>query len=300
MKITVVLLAVMALAFSGCVTSTQGTVGSSDSDADSDADGDSDTDADSDADTDSDTDTDGDPLPPAWFLMDELRIGDENEGCDLDGDDEVDNQFSVLATHMTDEGYLDQHPNDSLVANIAAGEFLQLLNLTEAHSLVDDGSITASLYEGKLEDPDAGVPDDLFSGHGSVLVEDEAHTVAEDSAIDSSQIETPSGELTVTISVDDVPVEMSLYQARMTAEIDPLPDEEMLEGGLTDGTICGAVDWAELAELLALKLELEPIEQAALTAYLQSNADIECEDTDCEQISVGIFFSAVSASATEP
>jgi hypothetical protein len=296
MKTTAILLAAAFLAATGCVTSTQDSVGS----ADGDTDVDSDTDSDSDSDTDSDSDSEGDPLPPAWFLMDELRIGDSDEGCDLDGDDEVDNRFSALATHMTDEGYLDEHPNVGLAANIAAGEFLQLLNLTDAHSMVDDDSITASLYEGKLEDPDAGVPESLFSGHGSVLVEDPAHTVVVDTSITSGHLETPTGEITVTVSINDIPADMILYQALMSADIDPVPNDEMLEGGLTDGTICGAVDWAELAEMLALKLELEPTEQAAISAYLQSQADIECEDSECERISVGIFFSAVSAIATEP
>ncbi|MBW2278593.1 MAG: hypothetical protein JRF63_13960 [Deltaproteobacteria bacterium] len=296
MRITVILLAAVALAIAGCASETSGEIGSGDSDSDTDTD----TDTDADTDTDTDTDSDGDPLPPAWFVMDAFRIGDTDEGCDLDEDDEIDNQFSALASFMTDEGYLDEHPNDSIETNIAAGQFLNVLGLTDIHSMVDDTSLTASMYDGTLEDPDAGVPDDLFSGHGSVHVEDTAHTVIEDSVISSSHLETPAGEINFTLSINEIPADVVMYQALLSADIDPLPDEEMLEGGLADGTICGAVDWSEMAEMLSLELGLEPMEQAALAAYLQTNADIDCEDTDCEQISVGLFFSAVSVVAIEP
>jgi hypothetical protein len=175
-----------------------------------------------------------------------------------------------------------------------------LVNLTELHSLVDDASLTTSLYEAKLEDPDAGVPGDLFSGHGSVLVEDDPYSVIEDSTITANHIATPTSDMTLSLTTQDTTTDVNIFQLRLSADIDPLPNEEMLEGGLTDGTICGAVDWSELVDWLALKLELEPAEQAALSVYLQANADLECEDTDCEQISFGIVFSAVSAIATQP
>ena len=98
----------------------------------------------------------------------------------------------------------------------------------------------------------------------------------------------------------NTPADIIIHKALLEADIDPTPDEEMLEGGLAEGSICGAVDWVELSDMLALELDLEPTEQAALALYLQTIADIECEDTDCEQISVGLFFSAVSAIVTEP
>ncbi len=251
-------------------------------------------------DTDTDTETDGDPLPPAWFLMDAARIGDTDEGCDLDGDDEVDNQFSVMATFMADEGYLDEHLNDSIATDIDTGEFLIVISLTDLNDMIDDASISTSLYDGKLEDQDAGVPDDLYSGHGTVLIEDAANAMIEDSTIASSHLSMLVGEITIALSINSNPIDITIYNALLSADIDPLPDEEMLEGGMTAGTICGSVDWSDLADGLALILELEQTEQMTLSAYLKSIADIDCEDTDCKQISIGLLFSAVSVIATDP
>jgi len=290
------LLAAAILAAGGCTSTTTGQVGSADSDSDADNDSDTDTDGDSDADTDSD----GDPLPPAWFLMDSVRLGDGAEGCDLDGDDEVDNRLIAIADYMTEEGYLDEHPNDDAAAEIAAGELLELVGLSETHSLADDDSITTSLYEARLADPDAGVPEDLFGGYGDVVVENTAYTVIEDATIDAAHVATPGEDFTLEIPVDEVTTDVTIHQLFLSADIAPLPDEEMLGGGLTNGMICGAVDAGQLADWLTMKLDLEPAAQAVLAAYLLANADIECEDSACEQISFAILFSAVSVTATGP
>jgi hypothetical protein len=296
-----------------------GTDADGDTDADTDADTDSDADTDTDTDTDADSDTDSDAdgetdtglLTEALFLVDSMRLGELWEGCDLDGDQTIDNQIGGLAGWLMNNGFLDEHPNDSLADGIAAGEILVVVRLTDVQDFAADPDLILAVHEADLpggEDDagpgdggteDAGVPADLFSGHGAVAVVEPPHTEIPGTTIVASWVATPTSDITVTNPLDEVPTTLTLHEGRLLGRFAPAPDAAMLDGSVADGVICGSVNRYLLADILGAELEMDPVSKTLLSTFLAGIADIDCGPFNCNRISVGLPFTAVSAQRAE-
>ncbi len=282
-----------------------------DSGPDTDTDTDTDSDTDTDTDTDSDTDTDTGSFADAYFLLDYMQIGDSTEGCDLDGDSQVDNQLGGLATWLYNQGYIDEDPNVAMSDGLASGDILVAMGLFDVESFTDDADVTLSVFEAALDAPDAGgddggvddagVPPELFSGHGTVWVVEPPHTNIDGTSIVDSFLLTPTADFSVTIPLGDSPTTMTLQDGRMLGEITQAPDTQMLNGKIESGLICGSVDRVLLQDILSIELELDPVQQAALNTTLLAIADIDCGPFGvCQEVSVGLIFTAISVQRQNP
>lgn len=281
------LLAILALPVS--CTSNPGTISGM-----TDAGTDADTDTDTDADTDTGTGADAEASMDAYFLLDAMRIGESSSGCDLDDDGKMDNQLGALITWLLNNELIDEHPNEALTEGIAEGDILGVVGLLDAESMVSSPEVTAAVYEAKVEMTDAGPPDDLFGGYGRVALVLPAHSKIEEATIVEGAVETPPASIDISIPLDDSTTMLTLHDGILKGDIDPIPDTEMLGGRLVGGMICGSVDRGVLGDVLADALELGPIMQGTLTAFLATIADIECSAGGCQRLSVGMPFSAVS------
>ena len=93
----------------------------------------------------------------------------------------------------------------------------------------------------------------------------------------------------------DSPTTMTLQDGRMLGEITQIPNDQMLDGEIEDGLICGSVDRILLHNVLSTELGLDSIQQAALNTTLLTIADIDCGPFGvCQEVSVGLMFTAIS------
>jgi len=264
--------------------------GSGDSDTDTDTDTDSDTDTDTD--TDSDSDSDSDKLTEAYLILNHAHIGQKNltDACDMNGNGKANNAIAALL-NLIPPNMLDEDPDVTLQSKIESGEYLMVVGLFDLDNFTDD-TFNVKTYKGVLDDPGAGVPDDLFSGYGEITVELPEQSTIEGATIVDGEVTTPEGTMMGTVPLGGSMNEMEMFRATINARIEGKPDEDMLGGGTNEGKICGAIDAQELADIVKNSPDTPAALKPLIGGFINQVADLTCNGKNC--LSIALKFTAVS------
>jgi len=304
-----------------------GADGDADADVDTDADADSDADADADADSGADAAADSgvdaavdagfDGNMDAYFVVNAAIIGSATQGCDLNGDGKVENKIGELATWLKDGGFITVDLNQSLADAIQNEKILLVMGLLGVTSFDNDTAVTLNVYEGQkpsLADagaldaggldsgsPDAGGLDSgspdagpgVFSGQGRLILKEPPRSTLFPTRIQSRHVRSPQSTVSIQISISGSLQNLTLSKAGVYGDLAPIPDQDLLNGKLVKGMICGAVPNAQLTAIIDSALGMTV---PGLQLFLSTNADIDGKT----KWSVGMPFTAVSIERVYP
>lgn len=258
----------------------------------------SDKDIPAETDTAEDEDTDEEQGEPqtAYFLVDSAGLGGNGVGCDLNNDGRVDNNLGRMVNDFMSLGILKGDPSEEIQESIKAGAVLIVFKLADVNSFQNDKQVLLEEYKAAIEgftpkiDPP---PADLFSGYGTVSLDETASSQFEKSTIEDWRVQTPDSPMIVPISIAGEVVNVELATGSVQANVESAPGDEMLGGNLSSGLICGGIEKQYLMDLLIEKANIkDSVSQGIAKAAVNSRVDLKCGDDSC--ISVGVVFSAVS------
>lgn len=183
-------------------------------------------------------DTDWGPMS----LVDELAIADTDEECcfDFDGDDQNENAVAELLG-LAGEGA--GEVNDTIAENIDEGELNLILEHDGLEDPAEDDEYATNFYLGVYEDDALMIDPTSLDGYDE---EEETGTypVARMPEAELSDGQLTAGPGTINLSLElfeGTPLDLSIQQAELEAEVDE--DNSSAEDGvaLTDGKLGGVV-----------------------------------------------------------
>ncbi|MCP4674542.1 MAG: hypothetical protein GY854_03295 [Deltaproteobacteria bacterium] len=252
-----------------------------------------------DSDGDSDGDSERENLTTAYFIGETLTVGRANlqDGCDVDGDGTADNAIAVMLNSIP-KNLLPSDPNQTIADKIASGESLSVFALIGVDSFEEDNSILLKAYQGLIDDPDAGVvPDDQFSGHGNINIEEPPNSTIENASISGGVLTTPVDTFSAVVPLGDTLVDVELDKATVEFMFDPPPGDDMLNGKARNGKICGAINAQELIALAKQSPDVPALIKPIIGTFINPAADMTCNDKPC--LSVGLKFTSVSVAVND-
>ncbi len=244
--------------------------------------------------TEGDDSSNGETLTTAYSIVDTLVVGRVNldDSCDLNGNGKANNAVAAMLNAIP-KNLLPDDPDETIAEKIASGESLMVVELEDVQSFENDDILTVRAYKGLLDDPDAGqIPDGLFSGHSSIAVELPANSVLENATISDGLLTTPESTFQASVPLGNVMMDVELQMATLSGSLSPAPNEQMLDGKVPDGKICGAVDAQRMIQLAKQSPDVPAILKPLIGSFITPAADLECDGKPC--LSIGMRFTAVS------
>ena len=246
--------------------------------------------------TEEDTDTERPKPTTAYFLVDSAGLGGTGVGCDLNNDGQVDNNLARMVNDFLTLGILKGDPSDEIKDSIRSGVVLIVFKISEVQSFENDSQIVLEEYDATIEGFDLQKdppPANLFSGYGTVSLDETASSQFDNSRIEDWWVQTPDSPMIVPLSIAGEVVNVELATGRVQANIEVAPGDEMLGGNLGSGLICGGIEKKYLIDLLIEKAKIkDSVSQGIARAAVSTRVDFKCGDDDC--VSVGVVFTAVS------